>query len=658
MKKNKSAILAMILLVAVFSSCKQQPISITIDVDNPKAEIQPTMWGVFFEDINFAADGGIYAELVMNRSFEFDDPRMGWNVIRTSQDSSHFTIINRGDATDNPRFARVQLSEDSIGSAITNTGFRGMGVKQDNQYHFSVLAALTPESSVNMFIELLDQSGKVIGETTITPAGNEWNKYESTFTSKATDSKASLRIRFKGKGTIDLDMVSLFPADTWKNRSNGLRADMVQLLADMEPGFLRFPGGCIVEGRTLSVRYQWKKTVGDPATRKSIVNRWNTEFRHRPTPDYFQSFGLGFFEYFQLAEDIGATPLPILNCGMACEFNTAELVPLDKLEPYVQDALDLIEFANGSPESTWGSIRAQMGHPESFNLKFLGIGNEQWGAQYFERYAIFEKAINSAYPDIVLVSSTGPGSDDSLFVSATRQLQKYHPGIVDEHYYKNPQWFLDNTTRYDNYDRNTYKIFAGEYAAQSVETCSPDNKNNWECALSEAAYMTGLERNADVVWMCSYAPLFGHTEAWQWTPDLIWFDNLTSYGTPNYYVQKLFANHKGTHVLNMLDNEKPLTGQNGVYGSAAWDSVTNEVIIKLVNTGRTAQSLTTTLNTSKVPVSKAKMIVLKGKNLKALNSIDQPVNVAPVESELIISGKEITLKLQSQSMTVFRIGLK
>ena len=397
-----------------------------------------------------------------------------------------------------------------------------------------------------MRIELVDASGKVLGGAQVTPSGKQWKKYSVSIVANSTEPKAKLNIWFEGKGTLDLDMISLFPSDTWKNRENGLRADLVQLLADMKPGFLRFPGGCIVEGRDLATRYQWKKTVGQVEDRELMINRWNTEFAHRPAPDYFQSFGLGFFEYFQLAEDIGAEPLPILSCGMACQFNTAEVVPMDQLDPYIQDALDLIEFANGEVNTPWGSVRNSMGHPAKFNLKMIGVGNEQWGPQYIERYQAFVKAIKAKYPSIKIVTSNGPFPEGELFEYADKELRSMNADIIDEHYYNKPEWFLKNSTRYDQYDRKGPKIFAGEYAAQSVATVSPDNKNNWQCALAEAAFMTGLERNAEVVTMCSYAPLFAHSEGWQWTPDLIWFDNLKSYGTPNYYVQKLFSLNKGT----------------------------------------------------------------------------------------------------------------
>jgi len=651
--KKTTILYLLIIAITSVELAAQKPLPIIVNVDKPKAEIKPTMWGIFFEDINFAADGGIYAELVKNRSFEFYKPRTGWKIDVTSKDSSHFVILNRGVLNEtNPRFARITLKEGSDKLGITNSGFRGIGVKQNLKYNFSIMASLPVESNVSLLIELISEKGEILGKTSLSPKGKEWKKYEASIVASKTDLKASLRIWFEGKGQIDFDMVSLFPGDTWKGRPNGLRADVVQLLADLKPGFLRFPGGCIVEGYDLSVRYQWKKTIGDILGRETIINRWNTEFTHRLTPDYYQSFGLGFFEYFQLAEDIGAEPLPILNCGMACQFNSAEVVPLDQLDPYIQDALDLIEFANGSPDSRWGKIRAQMGHPLPFNMKLLGIGNEQWGPQYFERYALFEKAVKAKYPEIKLISGTGPQPDDALFVSALAELKNLSPALVDEHYYRPPSWFRENASRYDNYDRNSYKIFAGEFAAQSVFTVSPDNKNNWECALSEAAFMTGLERNADVVNMCSYAPLLAHVDGWQWSPDLIWFNNLTSYGTTNYYVQKLFSTNKGTDVLNMLQENKPLAGRNGLYATAAVDKLSNEIILKIVNTSDKLQTNNIVLQTSKKISSKAKLTVLKNATLDGLNTIDNPDAIKPVDQEITLKGKSIDLSVAPYSFTV------
>ncbi len=647
---------------ALFSLCLSSVLSaqklppVIVNADKPVAEIKPTMWGLFFEDINFAADGGIYAELVKNRSFEFSKPRMGWKIPWTGSDSSHFIIMNRSGLNEgNPRFARITLKPGTGSLSMTNSGFRGMGVKQNTRYNFSVMASLPANDNIRMRIELLTEKGEKIGETTLTPKGREWKKYEASFTSSKTDLKSSLRILFEGTGIIDIDMVSLFPGDTWKGRPYGLRADLVQLLADMKPGFLRFPGGCIVEGYDLSVRYQWKKTIGPVEERKMIINRWNTEFAHRQTPDYYQTFGLGFYEYFLLSEDIGAEPLPILNCGMACQFNTAELVPLDQLDPYIQDALDLIEFANGPADSKWGKIRAQMGHPAPFNLKYLGIGNEQWGPQYFERYALFEKAIKAKYPSINMVSGAGPQPDDELFKSAVEALKNLKPELVDEHYYRPPKWFRDNATRYDNYDRSIYKIFAGEYAAQSVFTVSPDNKNNWDCALSEAAFMTGLERNADVVNMCSYAPLFAHIDGWQWTPDLIWFNNLASFGTANYQVQKLFSVNRGTHVLDIRQDGKPLTGQKGIYASAVIDKKSNEIILKLVNYSSDTQIRDIAIQTKMSLQPSGKLTLLKSGNLNDMNTIDNPQVIVPSDREIKLNGRKLTVTMEPFSFNVIRI---
>jgi alpha-N-arabinofuranosidase len=628
---------------------------ITVNAEKPGSVIQPTMWGIFFEDINFAADGGIYAELVKNRSFEFSKPLMGWKILKPDT-TSGVLIINQSKTNPaNPRYARITVAPGESSFGLSNAGFRGIGIKKGMNYNFSVLAKQSDNSQLKMRIELVNSKGEVIGTTNLAPEAKEWKKYTAGLTATASDPKARLNIWFEGNGSFDIDMISLFPNDTWKNRQGGLSADLVQLLADLKPGFLRFPGGCIVEGRDLDNRYQWKNTIGNIEDRHSIVNRWNTEFAHRQTPDYFQSFGMGFFEYFQLAEDIGAEPLPILNCGMACEFNTAEVVPMDQLDQYIQDALDLIEFANGSADSRWGKIRTKMGHPAPFNLKFIGVGNEQWGPQYIERYEAFAKEIKERYPDIKIVTGTGPSPNGNDFDFAARELKKLNAQIVDEHYYANPEWFLKNATRYDNYDRNSFKIFAGEYAAQSKFTCSPDNLSNWKCALSEAAFMTGLERNADVVYMCSYAPLFAHVDAWQWKPDLIWFDNLKSFGTANYYVQKLFSNNKGTNVLPMLMENKPLTGQSGLYASASFDKNSNEIILKLVNSTEKTQSTRIVLEGLKKLDPKAKIVILKSDDIDNVNSLERPELIRPVEKELILKGKTANPILEANSFTVVRI---
>jgi alpha-L-arabinofuranosidase len=436
-----------------------------------------------------------------------------------------------------------------------------------------------------------------------------------------------------------------------------MRADMIQLLADMKPGFIRFPGGCIVEGFDLSQRYQWKKTIGPVEERQLIINRWNFEFAHRPAPDYFQTFGLGFFEYFQLAEDIGAEPLPILNCGMACQFNSAELVPVDQLDPYIQDALDLIEFANGDVSSTWGKVRAGMGHPSPFNLKMMGVGNENWGPQYIERLKIFQKAIKGKYPLMKLVTSSGTDPNGERFDSLNMALRKMNADFIDEHYYRKPEWFFSNTRRYDNYPRNESKIFAGEYAAQSDKVVSIDNKNNLLTALSEAAFMTGLERNAGVVHMASYAPLFAHIDGWQWTPDLIWVDNLHSYGTTDYYVQKMFSTNKGSKVVSITFNNDVVAGQDSLYASASVDAAANELIIKIVNASSKEQTNILSLEGAKKPASAGKLLVLQSNNLDAVNSFDQPDLVSPKESAISIKGKKFEYKSLPYSFSVLRIKM-
>ncbi len=625
--------------------------TLTVDLTQ-RGAVQPTMWGVFFEDINYAADGGLYPEQIKNRSFEFFMPMMGWTEVASerfslNKNSGAVEILNTGNAS-NQRFARVKINSET-GYALINEGFFGMGIKQGVPYNFSVLVR-QPENAIGIRAEILDEQGKVIGAVSVTPDSKEWKRYSASITPTATSGKAKFRMTFTGAGTLDIDMVSLFPTDTWNKRPGGLRADMVQLLYDLKPGFLRFPGGCIVEGRNLAERYQWKKTVGSLDERELMVNRWNTEFKHRQAPDYFQSFGLGFYEYFQLAEDIGASPLPIISCGMACQFNTAELVPMDELDPYIQDALDLIEFANGSESTRWGKLRSDMGHPKPFNMTMIGVGNEQWGTQYIERYKEFERVIKAKYPDIVIVSSAGPFSDGELFDYASAELKTLNAGIVDEHYYRTPDWFFQNANRYDNYDRKGPKIFAGEYAAQSKNTVSPDNKNNWLTALSEAAFMTGLERNADIVTLSSYAPLFAHSEGWQWTPDLIWFDNLRSYATPNYHVQRLFSNNSGTHAISIRNGNDNVIGQDGLYASAVWDSRTKEVVLKLVNSTDQVKTLNVKLPKG-VKQGGGTVTVLKGA-ADDMNSFEDPSRIAPAASTF--DGNLSALKLAPSSLTVVR----
>jgi alpha-L-arabinofuranosidase len=660
----KRLLAAMVLIVNAFwpaSIRAQSKSGIIISVNKPIAAVQPTMWGIFFEDINFGADGGMYAELVKNRSFEFSTPLMGWTVHQSIFKEGSVLVLNRGDENlANPRFVRVTKNDANDLISLTNEGFRGMGIKKGLRYDFSLLCRQqTP--GLKLRIELLDAVGNLIGSTTLSPSPSdkEWKKEAVSFTSTDTAWKGKLKISFEGVGALDLDMISLFPSDTWKNRHGGMRSDMVQLLSDMKPGFIRFPGGCIVEGRDLTQRYQWKKTLGPVDERKMIINRWSTEVPDRPAPDYFQTFGLGFFEYFQLAEDIGAEPLPIINCGMSCQFNTAEVVPLNELDAYVQDALDLIEFANGGMNTKWGKKRASLGHPEPFNLKMMGIGNENWGPQYVERFKVFSKAIKAKYPNFKLVSSSGTDPDGDRFMYLNKELRKTNVDLIDEHYYRRTEWFLANAARYDNYPRNGSKIFAGEYAAiQNDTTVSAPDKNNIATAIAEAAFLTGLERNAEVVNMASYAPLFAHDQAWQCSTNLIWVNNVQSYGTTDYYVQKLYSTNKGTNVVPALQNGKAITGQDSLYVSAVIDKMTNEIIIKVVNASGNAKTNNITLEGVMEVASPALLTTLQSDDPSSVNSFNQPMNVAPKESPVAIMGNKINLTSLPYSFSVIRIRMQ
>ena len=627
-----------------------------LDGTSTNINIQPTMYGIFFEDINFAADGGIYAELIKNRSFEFDEPLMGWKQENTKTLSpnldSGFLTIYLDDSKTNKNYARITIYNGK-NYILENEGFRGIGLHQNSNYDFSFNLENVSGYISAVNASLVDENGKVISTAPILVKGKGWQNYTAVFKPTRTVEKAKLQLTFIGKGVVNMDMISLFPQETWKGRKGGLRKDLVQKLYDLQPGFLRFPGGCIVEGRTLAERYQWKKTVGKVEDRENLINKWNNGFAHRLTPDYWQSFGLGFYEYFQLSEDLGAEPLPILSCGMACQFNTAELVKMEDLNPYVQDALDLIEFANGDPNTKWGKIRAEVGHPKPFNMKYIGVGNEQWGEDYIERYKVFEKAIHSKYPNIQIISGSGPSPDGEFFEYGWKELKKLNAQIVDEHYYNSPDWFLKNADRYDKYDRRGPKVFAGEYAAQSVGVVKPDNKNNWQTALSEAAFMTGLERNADVVTMTSYAPLLAHADGWQWTPDLIWFNNLKSYATPNYYVQKLFSNNKGTDLIKISEKGKALTGQNNLYASAVKDRKSGETIVKIVNSNAYQTSVEITPKNIK-PGSQMTKIILTASALQDENNF-QTENIKPAEETSVLKKGKISVDIPASSLVILKI---
>lgn len=619
-----------------------------VDVRNAGAPIQSTMYGVFFEDINFGADGGLYAEMIKNRSFEFDNPFCGWTTF------GNVTVQTKSPCFDrNPHYVRLSYDKELTGTGLDNEGFKGMGIKAGEKYDFSFYARTVTNSPIKFRVNLIDSRNTIYETKEMEISGKEWKKYTVTLTPDATDARSYLRITMLTKGTADLEHVSLFPQNTYGNLQNGLRKDLVQALKDLKPGVFRFPGGCIVEGTALSTRYQWKNTVGPVENRPININRWNYTFPHKKFSDYYQSYGLGFFEYFLLCEDIGAEPLPVLNCGLSCQFEAPqERCAVDKLKPYIDDALDLVEFANGDATTKWGKLRADMGHPEPFGLKFLAIGNEQWGTEYTERLEPFVKAIREKYPDIRIVGSAGPSADGKDFDFLWTEMKRLKVDLVDEHYYRSPEWFLSNAKRYDTYDRNAPKVFAGEYACHTQ-----NSENSFLAALCEAAFMTGLERNADVVQLCTYAPLFAHVDAWQWRPDLIWYDNLSVVKTPNYYVQQLYSLNSGSNVVPLVMQNEPVAGQNDLYATAAIDKTTNELIIKVANVGIQNKKVKLDLNGLSSGKHKGTVALLHASDLEAKNTLCQSNNVVPVVSEVELDAPTAEVTLCPLSFSVYRIAL-
>ena len=645
---RKTNIFAALMLAGMTSLGASAQHQFAVQANKPGVEIQPTMYGIFFEDINFGADGGLYAEMVENRSFEFPQRLMGWNTF------GNVTVSDVKPAFDrNPHYVTLEASgarEKQTG--LENRGFFGMGLKKDMKYDFTVYGRLhlLNGKQGKIRVELVNSKNDVIAKQVINITNNKWQKLTATLTSPQTDAKGLMRVYLeKGSESVDLDHISLFPEDNW----NGLRADLVQDLADLKPGIFRFPGGCIVEGTDLDTRYEWKNSVGAPENRPLNENRWRDTFPHRLFPNYYQSLGLGFYEYFLLSEKIGAEPLPILSVGLACQYQNDDKDPnahvaVKDLQSYIDDALDLIEFANGPVTSKWGKLRADMGHPAPFNLKQIGIGNEQWGPMYPERLQKFMEQIHAKYPKIKICGSSGPSADGKDFDYGWEQMRKLGVDMVDEHYYKSPEWFRSNASRYDKYDRKGPKVFAGEYAAHAKH-----DPNSWEAALSEAAFMTGLERNADVVYQATYAPLFAHVEGWQWRPDLIWFDNLTSVRSANYYVQQLYGLNKGTHVLSLTENGKTVKGENGLYATACFDKHTKSYIVKIANTSNEEKEITVTFNGIK-KLNPGKVTVLHADDIQAENKIDNKNVVVPVVSDAQANGNVLNVKMKANSFVVYR----
>lgn len=569
-----------------FSGLKPIKATITAQPEKSKA-ISNLLMGIFFEDINYSADGGLYAELIQNRDFEYDpSDREGdknWN-------STHSWSLKGDKATlyidtispihpNNPHYAVLKI--DRPGATLTNAGFDGIALKAGEKYNLSLFARIPQGKSNKLLIRLVDAAGTVQGESSVTISSRAWKTYQTSLTSK-TSSDTHLEILPQSAGEVALDMISLFPQSTFKGRKNGLRADLAQTLADMHPRFIRFPGGCVAHGDGLKNIYQWKNTIGALEARKPARNLWG----------YHQSMGLGYFEYFQFCEDIGAEPLPVLAAGVPCQNSACHGalrggqqggIPMEEMPAYIQDILDLIEWANGDAKKTkWGKVRAQAGHPKPFNLKYIGIGNEDLITDIFEeRFTMIFNAIKEKHPEITVVGTVGPFNEGTDYVEGWKLADKLGIPLVDEHYYQTPGWFLHNQDFYDKYDRSKKtKVYLGEYA-----THIPGRKANIETALTEALYLTALERNGDVVHMTSYAPLLAKEKHTQWNPDLIYFNNREVKPTTGYYVQKLYGQHAGdtyipTHV--QLDNPDRRVKLR-IGSSIVRDSHTGDWIVKLVN---------------------------------------------------------------------------
>ena len=655
---NRTIITCAIALSSVISASAQSHV-MTVNTKKVGAPVQKTMYGQFFEDINFAADGGLYAEKIMNRSFEFPNPLEGWITC------GKVSVRDDGPFERNPHYVRLDPAGHSERkTVIENHGFFGIGVEKDKTYRVSLWARCPNGGESQLWVDLVDNStmgeSQMFSNGGIKVSGKDWKKYTVEITSKKTLEKAAIRLYNDDKNTTDIEHFSMFPKDTYNGHENGLRKDLCEALADMKPGVFRFPGGCIVEGVDLATRYQWKNTVGPVENRPLNENRWQSTFTRRLFPHYYQSYGLGFYEYFLLAEEMGAEPLPVLNCGMACQFQNkgdAHNAHGEELEQYIQDCIDLVEFANGSTDTKWGKLRADMGHPAPFNMKYLGVGNEQWDTIYYDRLKQFLPRLRKACPGIQIIGTSGPNSEGEMFEKGWKAMKELKADIVDEHFYRNEAWFLSHGERYESYDRKGPKVFAGEYA------CHGKGKkwNHYEAAILEAAMMTDYERNADVVYMTAYAPLFAHVEGWQWRPDLIWFNNNKMFKSVSYYVQSMYAQNKGTNMLKItMDNRiiGGLDGQDGLFASSVYDSKSGEVMIKVVNTSKSEQAISINLQGMKGERT-ADVITLSHNGLDDENTIQQPEKITPKNSTLALeAGAKNTVlndKLQPMSFKLYKV---
>ena len=554
-----------------------QPLKASVTASGDSKEISPLLMGIFFEDINYAADGGLYAELVQNRDFEYDpedcngaDPTWGPTHSWTAR-GVEFGIGTDGPIhPNNPHYATIAVGAD--GGALCNAGFDGIAVRKGEKYDFSMFARVR-EGARKVRVSLIAPDGRTLATGSVTAPLSRWGKVKTTLTASETCDSATLALEPAGAARLDADMVSLFPRTTFRGRRNGLRADLADTIAALRPRFVRFPGGCVAHGDGLGNIYRWKNTIGPLEARKPQRNLWG----------YHQTAGLGYHEYFEFCEDLGAEPLPVVAAGVPCQNSwhggagQQGGIPMDEMDEYVQDVLDLIEYANGDARTTrWGRERARNGHAEPFGLNYLGVGNEDFISEVFkERFAMIFKAVRERYPEITVIGTVGPFRSGSDYEEGWAFATAQGVPVVDEHYYESPGWFIYNQDYYDAYDRSQPHVYLGEYASRG---------NTLYNALAEAAYLCGTERNGDVVEMTSYAPLLAKEGRTSWNPDMIYFTNTEVHPTVNYRVQRLFGENAGTaYVPSQLTLD---TADGAVRARVAASVVTTDggdTIVKLVN---------------------------------------------------------------------------
>jgi alpha-L-arabinofuranosidase len=630
-----------------------QTVQATIKVAPEKAKpISDLLLGIFFEDINYAADGGLYAELIQNRDFEYalsdkEGRDKSWNSTHSwtlRGEQTTFTIDSADPIHVNNRHYAV-LDTKTPGGALVNGGFDGIPVKKGEKYDLSLFGRQLEGKGGKVTARLINEKGQVLGQATITVPAGSWKNVKAVLTATGSADSAQLELQPMATGRVALDMISLFPQQTFKGRKNGLRADLAQVIADLHPRFVRFPGGCVAHGDGLKNIYQWKNTIGPLEARVPQRNLWG----------YHQSAGLGYFEYFRFCEDIGAEPLPVVAAGVPCQNSGSSDkgcgqqggIPMHEMDEYVQDVLDLIEYANGDVHTKWGKKRAEAGHPEPFHLKYIGIGNEDLITDIFEeRFTMIFKAVKQKYPEITVIGTAGPFFEGTDYEEGWAIANKLNVPMIDEHYYLSPGWFINNQDFYDKYDRSKAKVYLGEYAAHL-----PGRPSNVETALAEALYLTALERNGDVVSMASYAPLLakeGHT---QWKPDLIYFNNTTVKPTVDYYVQQLYGQHRGDEYLPgavMLSNNEAAVRKR-VAISVVRNSKTKEVILKMVNLLPSPVQSSVDLSGINVISGAVEKVVLQGRP----DSED-----AKPESSTCNVAEKFDTALPPYSFTVIRIKTK